>query len=89
MRFGALHGVVDNIFCKLCSEGVGSEVVHTPAITADEEKQLWKSSVLNITMPKGLQRAVFFLCGEIFVCVVGRSKETRTIKFLISEYAWL
>ena len=65
-RFIEFRSAVDNVFRKLRSEGVGTEVRHAPLVTPDEEDKLWESGVLNITTPKGLQRAVF-LCGEMFL----------------------
>ena len=47
---------------------------HAPLITADEEEKLWESSVLNITTPKGLQRAVFYYVGKCF-CIRGGQEQ--------------
>ena len=72
------------MFRKLRSEGVGTDVRHAPLVTPDEEDKLWESGVLNITTPKGLQRAVFFMWGNVFVFVEGRSNETWV--HLISDF---
>ena len=55
-------------------EGIGTEVHHTPIITVDEEEEMSDSAVLNITTPKGLQRAVFYYVGKCF-CVRGGQEQ--------------
>ena len=40
------------------------------AISAEEEKQLWESGVLNVSTPTGLLRAMFYMCGKCF-CLRG------------------
>ena len=61
-RFSDFRSTVDTVFRQLCSEGVGIEVRHAPIVTADKEEEC---SVVNITTPKGLQRAVFFMWASV------------------------
>ena len=76
-RFRDVHGSCEVIFWRLHQSGVGTAVQHTPVFSNDDEDVLWSSSVLSVDNPKGLQRAVFFLCGKgFFASVVGMSKET-------------
>ena len=58
------------MFKNLKSDGVGADAKHTEAISAEEEKQLWESGVLNVSTPTGLLRAVFYMCGKCF-CLRG------------------
>jgi hypothetical protein len=82
-RFRALRSTVDNVFRQLRSQGIGTEVQHAPVITADEEEQLWLSSVLTITTPKGLQRAVYW---EVLLhSGWPRTEKSRTIEFSFCE----
>ena len=55
---------------KLKSDGMGSNSQHTENISPEEENKLWTSGVLNVTTPKGLLRAAFFICGKCF-CLRG------------------
>ena len=73
-RFVTFRSAVDNVFRQLHSEGIGTEVRRAPIITADEEEKLWLSSILTITTPKGLQRAVFYYIGKCF-CVRGGQEQ--------------
>ena len=73
-RFIDFHSAVDHVYHRLRSEGVGVEVRHADVITVEEEEKLWDSSVLNITTPKGLQRAVFYYVGKCF-CVRGGQEQ--------------
>ena len=68
--FKTFHTAMDNLFKKLKSDGVGADAKHTEAISAEEEKQLWESGVLNVSTPTGLLRAVFYMCGKCF-CLRG------------------
>ena len=43
---------------------MATEVRQAEVITAEEET-LWSSSVINVTTPKGLQRAVFYYVGMV------------------------
>ena len=61
---------------KLKSDGVGADAKHMEAISAEEEKQLWKSGVLNVSTPTGLLRAVFYMCRKCF-CLRGGLEHTN------------
>ena len=64
---------MNTVFRRLCLEGIGTEVHHTPIITVDEEEKMWESAVLNITTPK-IQRAAFYYVGKCF-CVHGGQEQ--------------
>ncbi len=68
--FSTFRTGLDNLFKQLKSNGVGSDSQHTENISSEEENQLWMSGTLNVTTPKGLLRAVFFICGKCF-CLRG------------------
>ena len=70
--FKTFHTAMDNLFKKLKSDGVGADAdaKHTEAISAEEEKQLWESGVLNVSTPTGFLRAVFYMYGKCF-CLRG------------------
>ena len=69
---------LDNLFKSLRSKGVGSTASATETISAEEEKALWSSGVLNTKNPKGLVRAFFFVIGKTF-CLHG-GQEHRELK---------
>ena len=69
-EFSTFRTAVDNLLKKLKSDGVGSNSQHTENIFPEEENNLWTSRVLNVTTPKGLLRAAFFICGKCF-CLRG------------------
>ena len=43
------------------------EVRHAQVITTEEVEKLWFSSVINVTTPKSLHRAVFDYVGKFFL----------------------
>ena len=53
-EFIELRNVLDNLFCKLHSEGVGTSLKKTPVLDNDDEEQLWRSGVLDPETPQGL-----------------------------------
>ena len=69
-RFKQLHSTLDAYFHKLHSEGIGTQTKHAEVISAEEEDQLWKESVMDIKTPTGLQNAAFFVVGKMF-CLRG------------------
>uniref|UniRef100_A0A1X7T9L7 Uncharacterized protein n=1 Tax=Amphimedon queenslandica TaxID=400682 RepID=A0A1X7T9L7_AMPQE len=73
---------LDNLFKNLRSDGIGTESSLTESISKEEEDQLWKSGVLNVTSPLGLLRAVFYYNGKCF-CLRG-GEEHRQLK--ISQF---
>ena len=75
--FRDLQRTCDSTYRKLRSEGIGTEVKHTPTFTGSEEQLLWNTGVLGIDTPKQLQRAVFFYIGKRF-CIRG-GKEQRKL----------
>ena len=62
----SLQGTLDSHFHKLHSEGIGRKIKHSEIITTVEEDQLWESGILNVTIPRGLQSAMFFTIGKLF-----------------------
>ena len=64
-RFQVLRSAYDNVFHQLRAQGIRTKVWHAPIITVEEEK-LWMTSVINVTTPKGLQRALFYYVGKCF-----------------------
>ena len=75
-RFSTLNCACDNVYRRLRAQGVGTEVRHAQAITGEEEK-LCLSSVINVTTPKGLQRAMFYYVGKVFC--IGDGQEQRNL----------
>ena len=76
----------DSVYHELHSQGVGTDVRHTPTFTSDDKDTLWEAGVLGDTSPKSLQRAVFFYIGKHF-CIRG-GDEQRSLgpsQFLYSE----
>ena len=69
---------MDNVFRKLCMEGVQSESRSTEAFSKEEIDRLWVSGTLSISTSKGLLRAVFFLNGVNF-CLRG-GEEHRNLR---------
>ena len=59
LRFQLFHAALDNIFCELRSDGVGSQSKEAEIFTKAEEAHLWETGVLSTSNPKGLLRAVF------------------------------
>ena len=70
LAFKTFQIALDNLFKKLKLDGIGIDSKHTENISAEEEDSLWASGVLNVSTPKGLLRAVFFICGKCF-CLRG------------------
>ena len=81
-RFKSIQGACEVVFRELRKEGIGTSVRHAAVITMEEEDQLWKLGIMNITTPKGLQRAVFFYVGK--VCCLRGGEEQRSLK--ISQF---
>ena len=69
-EFIELRNVLDTLFRKLHSEGVGTSSKKTPVLGDDDEEQLWTSGVLDPETPQGLLNCVFFLNGKNF-CLRG------------------
>ena len=44
----------DSVYCELHSQGIGTNVCHTPTYTSNDEDTLWKAEVLSDTSPKSL-----------------------------------
>ena len=62
------------MFKRLHAKGVGAEIKATPVMNPDDEKKLWTSGVVNLTIPIGLLRAVFFYNEKNF-CLRGRQEQ--------------
>ena len=65
---------MENVYRKLHSEGIGTEVRRTPIFTSEEEDKLWELGIIGCTDPKNLQRAVFYYIGKCF-CVHGGEEQ--------------
>lgn len=79
VRFRGFHGTMETVFQSLHKEGVGTEVKHTPAISDEEEADLWRKKILGDHSPLALVRAVFYQNGKNF-CLRG-GQEHRQLKF--------
>ena len=60
-QFRHLEGTLDSLFHKLYLERVGVQVRHTELIT---KLELWTSGVMDVSTPKSLQNAAFFIVGK-------------------------
>ena len=67
VAFRELHRSCDAIYRDLHRQGFGASVSHAVPFTCDEEELLWSRGILSDSTPKGLQRAVFLMLGNIFV----------------------
>ena len=81
-RFRDLQRTLESTFSELRKKGVGAEVKRTPAITKEEEDQLWRAGVMGVDTPKQLLNTVFFYVGKVF-CLRG-GVEQRGLK--ISQF---
>ena len=77
-RFKKLHGTCDVIFCALHQSGIGANKTSAQVITDEDEEKLWRAGVLNITIPIGLQQAVFYYIGK--ACCLRGGEEQRGLK---------
>ena len=57
-QFSSLHTIMDNVFCKLRSNGVDSSSKAAAVFTREDEDKLWDLGVLGTENPKALLRAV-------------------------------
>ena len=79
---------------ELRTAGVGAVVKHAPAITANEENLLWKSTVIGVHSSLALLRAVFFYVGKTFVFEGGRNRDDLNVEnssvptILIVTHMW-
>ena len=78
-QFSSLHTIMDNLFRKLRSDGVGSSSKAAAVFTREDEDKLWDLGVLGTENPKALLRAVFFLNGKNFSLRGG--EEHRSLRF--------
>ena len=72
-EFIVLRNLLDSLYRRLHSQGVGCNAKPTDALTREDEGKLWDSGVLNQNTPQGLLNCVFFLIGKNF-CLCGRSE---------------
>ena len=73
-----MKNLLDALYRKLHSEGVGCSSSKTEALTDIDEEKLWSTGVLNPDTPQGLLNCVFFLNGKNF-CLRG-GVEHRNLK---------
>ena len=78
-EFVQLKNLLDALYRKLHSQGIGCSVRKTEVLSDDDEEKLWISGVLNPDTPQGLMNCVFFLNGRNF-CLIG-GIEQRELKF--------
>lgn len=71
-------GVMDSVFHRLHSEGLGTIVDHAKTISKEDEDKLWASGIMGIGNPKALQNAAFYIVGKMF-CLRGGT-ELRNLK---------
>ena len=64
--FKTFQTAIDNLYKQLSSDRIGADAQPTEGISPEEEDILWKAGTLNVTTPKGLLRAAFFVCGKCF-----------------------
>ena len=64
-EFTALKNLCDTIFKKLHYKGIGVSLKTTAVLSADDEKKLWDTNVMNTKTPIRLLHAVFFYNGKI------------------------
>ena len=77
-RFRELIGTCESVFRILRQSGIGANPQKAAAISKEEENILWETGILSCSMPKSLQRAVFFYMGKDF-CLRG-GEEQRQLK---------
>ena len=65
-EFKTLKILCDSIFKKLRSIDIGASLKIIAVLSADNEKKLRDTNVLNLETPIGLLRAVFFYNRKIF-----------------------
>ena len=69
-EFEPLHTLLENLYRKLHSEGIGTTKNQAEVISLHEEKQLWATEALTYNTPQGLLNAVFYYNGINF-CLRG------------------
>ena len=77
-EFDSLRKVLDSLYSKLHSQGVGCSVKKTEILNDEDEEKLWTAGILNPDTPQGLLNCVFFLNGKNF-CLRG-GLEHRDLK---------
>ncbi len=77
-RFRPLQRTLDYYFNKLHSDGVGRKVKHAETISLEEDNSIWRSGLMDLNTPKGLQNATFYTVGKFF-CLRG-GQEHRCLK---------
>ena len=73
------------LYSKLHSKGIRASLKTIAVLSADNEKKLWDTNVMNLKTPIGLLRAVFFCNGNNFCLLVGA--EQRNI-ITVSERSY-
>jgi hypothetical protein len=76
--FYSLRKLVDALYRKLHSQGIGCSDRKSEILTDIDEDKLWNAGVLNPDTPQGLLNCVFFLKGKNF-CLRGGA-EHRNLK---------
>ena len=73
-----LRKLLDALYRKLHSQGIGCSSKQTKVLTDEDEEKLWSTGVLDLETPQGLLNCVFFLNGKNF-CLHGGA-EHRDLK---------
>ena len=70
--FLPLKNLLDSLYRRLHSEGVGCSVKKTEALTDNDEDSLWTAGILDPHTAEGLLNCVFFLNRKNFCLHEGR-----------------
>ena len=60
--------MLDALFHKLHSNGVGIQVKLAEIITEADEDKVWTSGIIGVSSPSSLQNAAFYVLGKRLVC---------------------
>jgi len=74
VKFKPLKNCCDLLFKILHPKRIEVERKVTPALSSDEENQLWESEIINLDNPTSLLHAVFFYNGKNF-CLRGGKEQ--------------
>ena len=77
-NFSTLRKLVDALYRRLHSQGIGCSTTKSDSLTDKDEEKLWKNGALDPDTAQGLLNCVFFLNGKNF-CLRGGA-EHRDLK---------
>ena len=87
--FLPLRKLLDALYRKLHSEGIGCSSKQTEVLTDQDEEKLWNTGALDPETPQGLLNCVFFLNGKNFCLRGGAEHRDLKISQLQREYVQL